>query len=155
MKQFAVTATQYVTSLVMSVAVIWVVTTATLHAAEIQVGRYSVLTSSPQEQADLFTPTTIQFSEQIQTVGDAVRDLVERNDYRLIAIESIEADTATLFTLPLPSSDRSLGPLSLRQALQTLAGASFRVVLDPVTRTVIFDRPENEINSDEQGSRDE
>lgn len=155
MKQSVVNPARYVTPVVMWVAVIWVVTTTTLHAAEIQVGRYSVLTSTTQEQADPSTLMTIRFSEQIQTVGDAVRDLLERNDYRLITSESIEPETAPLFALPLPSADRSLGPLSLRQALQTLAGASFRVVLDPVTRVVIFDRPENEISSVEQGYRDE
>lgn len=155
MKQSAVNQTHFRTALPIWVGAIWMVTTTTLSAAEIQVGRYSVLTSTPHEFAEPFTPITIRFSEQVQTVGDAVRDLLKRHGYGLIAIESIEPETKSLFALSLPSADRSLGPMSLRQALQKLAGAPFRVALDSVTRVVIFDHSKNEISNVEQGLRDE
>ena len=155
MKQSAVNQTHFRTALLICVAAIWMGITETSPAAEIQVGRYSVLTSTAHEFAEPFTPRTIRLSEQIQTVGDAVRDLLKRHGYRLIAIESIEPETKSLFALSLPSADRSLGPMSLRQMLQTLVGASFRVVLDSVTRVVIIDHPKKEISNVEQGLRDE
>ncbi len=155
MKQSAEKRMHFCTPAVIWVAAIWMATTATLFAAEIQVGRYSVLTSTAHEFAEPFTPRTIRLSEQIQRVGDAVRDLLKRHGYRLISIESIEPETKSLFALSLPSADRSLGPMSLRQRLQKLAGASFRVVLDSVTRVVIFDHSKNEISDVEKGLRDE
>ncbi len=146
---------QYVKATITCVAAIWVAATTNLQATEIQVGRYSVLTATTHEQVDPFATMTFQFSDQIETVGDAVRDLLKRHDFRLITIESIEPETAGLFALPLPSDDRRLGPVSLRQALQTLAGASFRLVLDPVSRVVVFDRSENAISGCEHASPDE
>ncbi len=137
---------QTVKATVVCVAAIWVAATANLQAAGIQVGRYSVLTATTPEQVDPFATMTFQFSDQIETVGDAVRDLLKRHDFRLITIESIEPQTAGLFALPLPTNDRRLGPVSLRQALQTLAGTSFRIVFDPVSRVVVFDRSENAIS---------
>ena len=146
MKQCLSHITPYVTAIVLCGAGISTTSVATVQAAEIQVGRYSVLTATTHEQVDPFATMTFQFSDQIETVGDAVRDLLKRNNFRLITIGSIEPETAGLFALPLPSADRRLGPVSLRQALQTLAGASFRLVLDPVNRVVVFDRSENDIN---------
>ncbi len=155
MKQSFLHPTQTVQATVVCVAAIWVAATVTLQAAEIHVGRYSVLTATTHEQVDPLATMTTQFSDQIQTVGDAVRDLSKRNDYRLITIESIEPETAGLLALPLPAADRRLGPVGLRQALQTLAGASFRLILDPVTRVVAFDRSENDINGCEHACPDE
>ena len=45
-----------------------------------------------------------------------------------------------LFALPLPEVHRQLGPMSLQQALETLAGPAFQLVEDPVHRLVAFER---------------
>lgn len=113
-----------------------------LQAGDAQVGRYSVIAAVPTEaQADLLATTlTIRFPERIQTLGEAVRYLLQRSGYRLAKIESIGPDTVTLFTLPLPAVHRRLGPMTLRDALKTLAGPAFNLVQDPVHRLVTFER---------------
>ncbi len=124
------------------VIAIGVVTSANLQAKDIQVGRYSLFSATPTEaQADLLATTmTVRFPGRIQSVGEAVRYLLQRSGYRLAAAESIAPDTLALFALPLPAVHRSLGPMTLRDALETLAGPAFHLVQDPVHRLVSFER---------------
>ena len=113
-----------------------------LQANDIQVGRYSLFAATPTEsQAKLLaTMMTVRFPERIQTVGEAARYLLQRSGYRLATAESIGPDTAALFALPLPAVHRSLGPMTIRAALETLAGPAFHLVQDPVHRLVTYER---------------
>ena len=113
-----------------------------LQAKDLQVGRYSLFAATPtQAQAELLATTmTVRFPNRIQGVGEAVRYLLQRSGYRLANIEAIGPDTAALFALPLPAVHRSLGPMMLRDALETLAGPAFHLVQDPVHRLVTFER---------------
>ena len=113
-----------------------------LKASEVQVGRYSLLSATPTEaQADLLvTPVTIQFPERIQSVGEAVRYLLQRSGYRLAHADVIGPEAMALLSLPLPAVHRSLGPLTLQQALQILVSPTFRLVQDPIHRLIAFDR---------------
>ena len=113
-----------------------------LQAKDLQVGRYSLFAATPtQAQAELLATTmTIRFPNRIQGIGEAVRYLLQRSGYRLANIEAIGPDTAALFALPLPAVHRSLGPMRLRDALETLAGPAFHLVQDPVHRLVTFER---------------
>lgn len=113
-----------------------------LQAKEIQVGRYSTTTTAPTPaQAELLSTTvTLRFPERIQTVGEAVRYLLQRSGYRLADPEGVSSETMALFALPLPAVHRSLGPTTLREALQTLAGPAFILVQDPVHRLITFER---------------
>ncbi len=113
-----------------------------LQANDIQVGRYSLFAATPTEsQAELLATTiTARFPERIQTVGEAVPYLLQRTGYRLATAESIGPDTAALFALPLPAVHRSLGPMMLKDALETLAGPAFHLVQDPVHRLITFER---------------
>ena len=45
-----------------------------------------------------------------------------------------------LMVLPLPAVHRSIGPMSLKRALETLAGPAFLLIEDPVHRLVAFER---------------
>ena len=112
-----------------------------LHASEVQVGRYSVLRALPTAaQADLLSTTiTVRFPERIQTVGEAVRYLLQRSGYRLADDHVANFVTADLLGLPLPAVHRNLGPIMLRQALETLVGPVFRLVQDPVHRLISFE----------------
>lgn len=109
---------------------------APVQANEVQVGRYSLYEATPTiAQRDLLaTTTSIQFPERIQTVGEAVRYLLQRSGYRLSGTETMGPDTVSLFALPLPAVHRSLGPMPLRAALETLVGPAFRLVEDQVYR---------------------
>lgn len=124
------------------IAGICTLASANLQADDVQVGRYSLFSATPTEaQVDLLATTmTVRFPERVQTVGEAVRYLLQRSGYRLAAAESIEPDTAALFALPLPAVHRSLGPMTLRDALETLAGSAFNLVQDPVHRLITFER---------------
>ena len=110
--------------------------------SEVQVGRYSMYAATPTEaQKDLLAAIIkIQFPEKVQTVGEAVRHLLQGSGYRLARAEVIGKDTFDLFALPLPDTHRSLGPMPLKTALETLAGPAFRLVEDPVHRLLTFER---------------
>lgn len=110
-----------------------------LHAVEMQVGRYSLLHTRPTvEQADLLSAiVTVRFPEPVRTVGEAVRHLLQDSGYRLA--DHRGASLTVLLGLSLPGVHRNLGPLTLRQALETLAGPVFRLVQDPVHRLVSFE----------------
>ncbi len=115
-----------------------------LQADDVQVGRYSVHAATPTAAQEniLATIVTIQFPERILTIGEAVHYLLQRSGYRLISAESIEPATASLFELPLPTVHRSIGPMQLQGALETIAGPAFRLVQDPVHRLITFERCE-------------
>ena len=111
------------------------------NAAEIQVGRYSTQPlMATAAQADLLSTTiTLTFPARVYTVGEAVQYLLQRSGYRLAAEAVIEPATADLLALPLPAVHRSLGPMTLMQALETLAGPVFHLIHDPVHRLISFE----------------
>ena len=145
--------THPVTAIAICVAGICAVASVNLQANDIQVGRYSLLAATPtQAQAELLATTmSVRFPERIQTIGEAVRYLLQRSGYRLATAESISPDTVALLVLPLPAVHRSLGPMTLRDALDTLAGPVFHLVQDPVHRLVTFERcvADREVAQDE------
>ena len=134
--------THPVTVIAVCVAGLCTVANRNLQANDIQAGRYSLLAATPtQAQAELLATTmTVRFPERIQTVGEAVRYLLQRSGYRLAHVESIAPETIALFALPLPAVHQNLGPMSLRDALETLAGQAFNLVQDPVHRLITFER---------------
>lgn len=118
------------------------VASANLQASAVQTGRYSVLTATPTEvQVELLATTVmIRFPQRIQTVGEAVHYLLLRSGYRLVPAAFIDLETAALLALPLPAVHRILGPMTLKDALTTLAGPAFQLVQDPVHRLMTFER---------------
>jgi len=124
------------------IAGICVLASMNLQAKDMQVGRYSLSAATPTEaQANLLAATmTVKFPKQIQTVGEAVRHLLQSSGYRLTAAELIGSDTEGLLALPLPVVHQNLGPMTLRDALETLAGPAFHLVQDPVHRLISFER---------------
>ena len=113
------------------------------HAAsgDVPVGRYSVVAPVPRaDQSDpLETIVRLTFPPYVKDVGGAVDYLLARSGYRLA--DAMAAGEAQLILLrrPLPESQRTLGPVSLRRALETLGGEAFWLIEDPVHRLVAFD----------------
>lgn len=104
----------------------------------VQVARYSVMapTASPA-QADLMSVIiNIKFPQQIATVGEALDFLLRRSGYRLVETDS--PAMTILQGLPLPAVHRQLGPLTLNNALVTLAGSAYTLSIDPLHRTLSF-----------------
>lgn len=108
---------------------------------ELQVGRYSTMKTTPTEaQKDIFeTVVNIQFDNTVTTVGDALRHLLQDQGIRLAVPKSEDAPVRILIALPLPEVHRQLGPIRLRDALETLAGPVWRLVQDPINRFVSFE----------------
>ncbi|MFL9883217.1 PilL N-terminal domain-containing protein [Paraburkholderia agricolaris] len=69
------------------------------------------------------------------TVGDALRYVLRRSGYRLC---NDSGPISALLRWPLPAADLHLGPITLRDALQTLAGDAWPLAVDDATRTVCF-----------------
>lgn len=102
-------------------------------------GRYTLIELEPDDgQRDLMRQVidlTIPAAAHA-TVGDALHYVLRRSGYRLC---DAHADTtAVLYTLPLPAAHEHLGPITLREALQLLAGPRWALLVDDETREVCF-----------------
>ena len=113
-----------------------------LQANDLQVGRYSLFATTPTEaQADPLQATIkVQFPDRVRTVGDAVKHLLQQSGSRLAGSKATGMASAYLMALPLPAVHRSVGPMPLKRALETLVGPAFHLVEDPVHRLVAFER---------------
>ena len=108
----------------------------------VQVGRYSTVPAEPlPEQINLLDAmVTMDFPQQnINTVGAAVHYLLKQSGYRLAEPYASDPAVQILLTRPLPEAQRHLGPCPLEDALTTLAGPVYRLVVDPLHRLVSFD----------------
>ncbi len=83
-----------------------------------------------QQIIEISVPPTLD-----ATVGDALHYVLLRSGYRLCA----HAEATTLYTLPLPAAHLYLGPLTLRDALLTLAGPAWDLSVDDAFRQVCFE----------------
>lgn len=83
-----------------------------------------------QQIVEITVPPTLD-----ATVGDALHHVMLRSGYRLCA--NVEA--MTLYTLPLPAAHLHLGPLTLRDALLTLAGPAWDLSVDDAFRQICFE----------------
>lgn len=103
-------------------------------------GRYTLVELTPQaDQRDLLAQiveTSIPAALQ-PTVGDALGHILLRSGYRLCPPSG---EFATLLLLPLPASHLHLGPITLRDALGTLAGPAWQLAEDATRREVCFER---------------
>ena len=108
---------------------------------EVQVGRYSSVQPLPTpSQEDVFqTISSVDFPNSVETVGDAVNHVLVEQGYKLASGDKVDERMQVLLDLPLPKSHRSLGPMTLKTILETLAGPVWFVVQDPVHRLVAFE----------------
>jgi len=72
------------------------------------------------------------------TVGDGVRHVLKRSGYSLC--QNAHA-VIELYALPLPAAHLHLGPMTLRDALLTLAGPAWELHADDRARQICFERP--------------
>lgn len=116
---------------------------------DVQVGRYQSAAVGPDAvQRDLLANViTHEFPDDVDTIGEAVDDLLEGSGYRLLSSTLAARERVHLFALPLPDVQRRLGPLTLREALELLGGEAFRLVIEPVYRLVSYELPEPRIAS--------
>ncbi len=110
------------------------------HGSDMRIARYTTVRAVPAKQASrpLDVQARIHFPRQtVRSVGDAVQHTLLRTGWTL-ASERLEAQAQRVLTLPLPDSQRVLGPYSVRTILEVLTGESWRWHEDAVRRTVWF-----------------
>ncbi|MBS7560146.1 PilL N-terminal domain-containing protein [Pseudomonas sp. RC4D1] len=102
-------------------------------------GRYTLVELVPEShQRDLLQQVVeVAIPPRLDaTVGDALQHILLRSGYQLCDLSGI----SSLATLPLPAAHYRLGPLSLRDGLLTLSGASWELQVDDVLRQICFVR---------------
>ncbi|WYX49659.1 PilL N-terminal domain-containing protein [Achromobacter xylosoxidans] len=104
-------------------------------------GRYTLVELTPEaDQRDLLSQvveTSIPLSAVQPTVGDALEHVLLRSGYRLCPHTG---EFAALLPLHLPAAHLHLGPMTLRDALGTLAGSAWRLAEDASRREVCFEQ---------------
>ncbi|MDQ2483047.1 PilL N-terminal domain-containing protein [Pseudomonas putida] len=107
----------------------------------VRYGRYTLVELAPTAaQRDLLLQTIdVSVPEDARaTVGDGLRHVLKRSGYQLC--ETAHA-VIELYALPLPAAHLHLGPMTLRDALLTLAGPTWELHADDRTRQICFERP--------------
>ncbi|UDM06159.1 PilL N-terminal domain-containing protein [Halomonas sp. NyZ770] len=104
----------------------------------VRYGRYTLVELAPTAaQRDLLLQVIDVAipADARATVGDGLRHALRRSGYQLC--ESADA-VIELYSLPLPAAHLHLGPMTLRDALLTLAGPAWDVQVDDRARQVCF-----------------
>ena len=109
--------------------------------AKIYVGRYTtVVPSATPAQSNLLSVViNISFGPNITTVGEALRHLLVRSGFALADLEASDPYLPILLSRPLPQVHRQLGPITLSDALTTLAGPAWYLSVDPVNRLISYE----------------
>ena len=95
----------------------------------------------------LTTLTNVTLGRDIQTVGDAIHEVLKGSGYRW---QSDGHNDSLLNNLPLPAVVRRMGPVRLSAALQTLAGEAWILRMDNLHRVVWFEVNQAVIKNDKQ-----
>ncbi len=105
----------------------------------LRTGRYQLVTTrAPIGQRYLLEQTIhVRIPPSVvTTVGDGIRYTLNNTGISLCA--GHENNQGLLFNSPLPATHYQLGPMSLREALQVLAGEAWELEIDPVRREVCY-----------------
>ena len=116
-------------------------TDSTPEAAYRRVGRYTAVLAEPAAAVSdpLGVYVRISYPRQtVRTVGDAIEHTLLRTGWRLADRGTFEQAAAHYMTLPLPESQRVLGPYPVRTVLRVLADGSWQWHEDPVRRLTWF-----------------
>lgn len=106
----------------------------------VRYGRYTLVELAPMAaQRDLLLQTVdvSMPGDARATVGDGLRHVLKRSGYQLC--ETAHA-VVELYALPLPAAHLNLGPMTLRDALLTLAGPAWELHANDRTRQVCFEQ---------------
>lgn len=115
-----------------------------------QTARYTDTSLEPSRETvnPLEVVISVSLPQKMERVGDAINFILQRSGYRVISADRDNApEMYVMFELPIPSSHRNIGPLRLKSALEVLAGQSFDLCINDVTREVWF-----EIKTDDEAA---
>ena len=106
----------------------------------VRYGRYTLVELAPSAaQRDLLLQTIdVSMPEDARaTVGDGLRHVLKRSGYQLCETPSAVTE---LYALPLPAAHLHLGPMTLRDALLTLAGPAWELHANDRARQICFEQ---------------
>lgn len=108
-------------------------------AGETKTGRYTSVSNSASysQQNLLATEVKTKFPASVKTVHQALQLLLAPSGYSLDT-ETQDPNLDILYIQKLPDVHRWIGPMSLYEALKTIAGDPWEFVADPVKRTLSF-----------------
>jgi conjugative transfer region protein (TIGR03748 family) len=112
---------------------------------DIQTGRYTYLSAKPlPEQINpLLTLIDVLIPEGINTVSASATYLLQFSGYQLSQTVQPEPQVLALLRRTIPEVHRHFEQVVLRDALLALCGNGFRLVVDPVNRSLAFERDPN------------
>lgn len=114
------------------------------HPAELRYGRYTLVSTEPTTaQRDLLAQIIdVSIPSNLNpSVQEAMHFVLQRSGYSLCPVAD---PVKVLFTRSLPAAHYRLGPISLRSALQVLAGPAWQLTTDEVSRSVCFEQQKTE-----------
>lgn len=115
------------------------------HPTELRYGRYTLVSTEPTTaQRDLLAQIIdVSIPSNLNpSVQEAMHFVLQRSGYSLCpAADPVKV----LFTRSLPAAHYRLGPISLRSALQVLAGPAWQLTTDEVSRSVCFEQQKTEV----------
>ena len=114
----------------------------------VRYGRYTLVELAPTAaQRDLLLQTidVVMPEDARATVGDGLRHVLKRSGYGLCQTAHAVIE---LYALPLPAAHLHLGPMTLRDALLTLAGSAWELHADDRARQICFQRPGDSMTAD-------
>lgn len=118
------------------------VSTASFSEEITEISRYTtVKNQATRAQINpLLMTVQVKFPQSVQTVGDAMNYLLRYSGYSLVDRNSMDTSVQQMLEQPLPIVDRALGPISLQEGLEVLAGKHvFKLTEDPLHRKLSFD----------------
>lgn len=104
----------------------------------VQTGRYSGLAAIPTDaqRHPLHVIIEVRIPDEIVTLEQAIHYLLRRSGYTLNA--ALPPEVTELLTQPLPDVQRSLGPITLKDALTVLTTPNYVPREDPQTRMISY-----------------
>ena len=112
------------------------------HAANVtQVGQYATVDNKPlaAQINPLMTVQQIHFPQNVKTVGEAMSYWLQYSGFALSQEAKDSAALSIVMSRPLPQVVRNLGPLTVAEGLEVLAGKTVFTMKDnPLTREVSF-----------------
>lgn len=111
-----------------------------------QIGRYSTVANSATAAQinPLLAVGQFKFPPHILNVGEAVESVLQNTSYRLVPLSQQVSAVRETLLMRLPITDRTLGPLQIKDVLIVLMGKEvFHLVVDPLHREINFEiKPE-------------
>ena len=106
----------------------------------VQTGRYSHVVNEPylSQKNPLKVVVNTRIPTTVENVEQALNFLLMRSGYALADYSVLSPEAKILLGHELPQIHRHLGPMTLDNALQTLAGEAYELVVDPINRKVAF-----------------